>query len=380
MLRILLLLFALPAWGQDRITVAELNLEIDGNSEETVYYGLESGDVLWVSMEVLQGKSIRAFEVLEYPDHSRLLEHETGQVAKSLPVYSRAVYGFRLKNSGRRKAVCRLLIERQPASPATAAFNPAVRWVERLDTTYEVQSETLIQGAETKAVQQRRRVVAKIDTTVATILEKVERVHSRSRLGTSNVAHIAFELPQNRYEPNALEPDRATEVVSWAYWIGIGEEAEKSFLEANAKTAARIAKGLTSGAMKAGFISSGYGALALLAIEGVSFFSTPPAGDNVIYELLQGREGDYQLLSKGNSVAGFGRVDSATQGAFALRLENDNYVDGINVSIKVIAVLETKTYRDEYFSDLQETPFSEHTVVRKPVITKVRIPVLAGGS
>lgn len=372
------MLFALPALGQDWITVAELNLELGANSEETVYYGFETGDVLRVSMEVLQGKTIRAFELSEYPDNSRLLEYETAKVEKSLNVYERGIYSFRLKNSAlMKKSVCRLKIERLPASPAAAAFNPAVRWVERLDTTYEVQSETLVQKDEAKEVQQRRRVLAKVDTSVTTILEKVERVHSWSRLGTSNVSYIAFELPKNRYEPNAQEPYSATEVVSWAYWIGIGEESEKVFNDANAQIASRIAKGLTSGAIRAGFISSGYGALAMLAIEGVSFFSNPPAGDNVLYEVLKGKEGEYQLLSKGNSVTGFGRIDSATQGPFAFRLENDNYVEAINVNIKVIAILETKTYRDEYFSETQQTPFSEHTVVRKPVITRVRVPVLA---
>lgn len=376
----LLLLFTLPALSQEWITVAELTIEVGPNSEEAVYYGFEAGDEVQASLEILEGKELRTFEIEEYPDNSRLLEYNLSGIAdKRIKVYGRGIYRFYLRNSARlKKVVCRLHIRRLPASPATAGFNPAVKWVERIDTSYEVQSETLVEGSEVKEVQQRRRVLARADTSVVTLLEKVERVHSRTKIGSENVAFITFELPQNRYEPDRDEPYQSTEVASWAYWVGAGEEGKKVLDEANVKALARIAKGVTTGAISAGLVSSGYGALALLAIEGVSTFSNPPSGENVKYEILREQKGQRQLLSKGNSVAGFGRVDNHTQGSFAIKLENDNYVEGINVNVKVIAVLETRVYRDEYYTELREIPVSEKTMVRRPIISKVKVPVMAG--
>ncbi|MCO6492762.1 MAG: hypothetical protein J5I98_30365 [Phaeodactylibacter sp.] len=379
----LLAILALPAAlsAQLPVTVAELTVEVGPNSEENFYYGFEAGDLLIARLELTDGKELKAFEVIEYPENSRILEYETeGFEDKRLKVYDRGIFQFRLYNAHRlKKRVCRLHIQRLPASAATVDFNPAVRWEERIDTTYKVRSETVLSGTEVKEVQQRRRVLARVDTNVVTLLDKVERISSRTNLSTDNVAFLDFELPQNRYEPAADDPSLSTEVASWAYWVGTGEEAREWYEQANSSAAARLAKGLAKGAVSAGLISSGYGALALLAIEGISVFSNPPSGENVLYSLLAVEGDERRELSRGNSIAGYGRVDNSTQGKFSLRLENDNYVEGINVNVKVVAVTVTKTYRDEYYAETVETPVNQSTTVREPVLRRVRVPVLAGG-
>lgn len=369
-----------PLLAQLPITVAELTVEVGPNQEENLYYGFETGDLLIASLELLEGKDIKSFEVIEYPDNSRILEYETkGFDDKRLKVYQRGIFQFRLYNANLlKKRVCRIHIKRLPASAATANFNPAVRWEERVDTTYNVQSETVLSGTEVKEVQKRRRVLARVDTNVVTLLDKLERVHSRTNITTDNVTRLAFELPQNRYEPSPADPNLSTEVVSWAYWIGVGEEAREWYQKANGSAVARLARGLTKGAISAGLLSSGYGALALLAIEGVSVFTNPPSGENVKYALLLDQGGEYQELSKGNSITGYGRIDNITQGKFAIQLENDNYVEGINVNVKVVAVTVTKVYEDEYYTETEEVPVNRSTTVREPVLRKVRAPVLVG--
>ena len=373
-----LFFFSITLSAQLPVTVAELTVEVEPNSEENFYYGFETGDLLIVSLELLEGKSLKAFEVIEYPGNSRILEYETGSLDdKRLKVYERGIFQFRLHNTHLlKKRVCRLHIRRLPASAATLNFNPAVRWEERVDTSYKVQSETLLSGTEVKEVQQRRRVLVKTDTNVVTLLDKLERVHSRTNITTDNVSLLTFELPRNRYEPSPEEPDELAEVVSWAYWIGAGEESREWYQKANASALAQLGRGLTKGAISAGLVSSGYGALALLAIEGVSVFSNPPSGENIQYALLSGQGGEYQELSKGNSVTAYGRLDNITQGKFAIRLMNDNYVEGINVNVKVVAVTVTKNYRDEYFTETREAPVQQLKVVREPVLRKVRVPVL----
>ncbi len=373
-----LLFCAAPLSAQLPLTVAELTVEVGANSEENLYYGFETGDLLIVSLELQDGRNLKSFEVIEYPENSRILEYETeGFDDKRLKVYQRGIFQFRLHNANRlKKRVCRLHIRRLPASAATAGFNPAVRWEERVDTTYEVLSETLLPGTGLKEVQQRRRVLAKADTSVLTLMDRMERVHSRTNISMDNITLLAFELPRHRYEPSPEDPGLSTEVVSWAYWIGTGEEAQEWYQKANGSAVARLAKGLAKGAVSAGLISSGYGALALLAIEGVSVFTNPPSGENVKYALLLDQDGEYQELSKGNGITGYGRMDNITQGKFAIRLENDNYVEGINVNVKVVAVAVTKTYRDEYYTETLEAPARQSRIEKKPVLRKV--PVLVG--
>ncbi|MCB9267381.1 MAG: hypothetical protein H6558_20350, partial [Lewinellaceae bacterium] len=374
----LFLFFSSAVSAQLPITVAELTVEVGANSEENLYYGFETGDLLIVSLELLDGKDLKFFEIIEYPENSRILEYETGGFDdKRLKVYQRGVFQFRLQNASLlKKRVCRLHIKRLPASAATVNFNPGVRWEERVDTTFNVQSETLHSGTEVKDVQQRRRVLAGIDTSVVTLLDKVERVHSRTNLTADNETLLEFELPRNRHEPSPEEPAHATEVVSWAYWIGTGEQSREWYQKANESALERLARGLTKGAISTGLLSGGYGALALLAIEGISVFSNPPSGENVQYALLLEENGEYKELGKGNSITGYGRVDNPNQGRFALRLANDNYLEGINVNVKVVAVTVSRTYRDEYFTETREVPVSQSTVVREPVLKRIRFPVL----
>ncbi|MCB9293518.1 MAG: hypothetical protein H6559_10395 [Lewinellaceae bacterium] len=59
----------------------------------------------------------------------------------------------------------------------------------------------MLSGTEVKEVQQRRRVLVRVDTNVVTLLDKVERISSRTNISTDNVAFLDFELPsKNRYE------------------------------------------------------------------------------------------------------------------------------------------------------------------------------------
>ncbi len=364
--------------AQTPVPVAELTIEIGANDETSLYYGFEKGDEIIVDLEVQDGKALKAFEIIEHPENSRVLAYEAeGFISKRLKVNQRGIFQFRFKNTHLlSKRLCRVEIARLPASPATANFNTAVRWEERIDTTYKVQSETIHSGIQVKEVQKRRRVLARVDTNVVTLLDKLERVHSRTHLSTDNVSRLTFELPANRYEPGAEDPVYVSETTSWAYWIGTGEEVREWYEKANGSAVSRIAKGLTKGAVSVGLVSSGYGALALLAIEGVSVFTNPPSGENVKYTLLKQEGEDYRELASGNSITGFGRVDNLTQGRFAIQLENDNYIEGINVNVKVVAVTVSKTYRDEYYTETSEVPVNQSTVVREPLIRRVRVPVL----
>ncbi len=360
--------------AQNELLLADLTLEIAPNKEENVYYGFEKGDQLVLHFELLQGKELKELEVREYPDNARFAAYEVKSLPeKKIEVHQRGIFQIRLRNAGK-KAVVHLQIKRIPANAQTSDFNSNVIWKERIDTLYDIKSEEVLSGSKTEYVNLRRRVARKVDTSVVTLLEQTERIHSTSRINASNKAVLQFDLPLNQYKPNAQEPDFSSEVVAWAYYIGTGEEGEKWYNEANLKA---LGKTATSGAVGAGLISSGYGALALLAIEGISMFSNPPDGENVQYVLWFDEADAVQQLASGNSIVGYGRIDRINQGHFRLELENDNLLEAINVHVKVIAIVVQTTYGDEYYTELRETPVDERKIVREPRLQKVRFPVLA---
>ena len=59
------------------------------------------------------------------------------------------------------------------------------------------------------------------------------------------------------------------------------------------------------------------------------------------------------------------------------QLENDNYVEGINVDVKIIAVTVTQTYENENYMVKSDAPLKEKKVVKVPKIKVVKTAVFA---
>lgn len=347
--------------AQQTIEITDQTLKISG--EEYLYFGFTAGDEVVFSLEEINGKELREVEILRYPDQVVYSNLQVSKTQKRIQIMEEGVYQFRLKHSGLGSRMCHLSIGRIPAAGKTN-FNTAVKWVEQSST------EASIIGYETKQVACSRRVVADIDTTIETILNRTERIHSSTNLN-GNTNSIRFSIPEAVYEPNIHLPYKATETVSWAYAISTGTTGDAWYKSANTKAAA---SNVTKAMISTGFISSGYGALALLAIEGVSMFSSPPvAGDNILFTITN--DASKRPVAEGNSVTAFGKMTQHLSGNYTLQLTNDNMIEAINVDVKIIAVLVTTTYRDEEYLETQFIPIKEQPTVKPE---KVLVPVIGG--
>jgi hypothetical protein len=359
----LLCCFTALGIAQQAIEITDQTLKISG--EEYLYFGFTAGDEVIFSLEEVNGKELKEVEILRYPDQVVYANLQVGMLEKRLRITEEGVYQFRLKHSGFGSRICRVSIGRIPA-PGKASFNTAVTWVERSTT------EAAIIGYETKQVACSRRVVAAIDTTIETILNRTERVHSSTNLN-GNTTSIGFSIPETVYEPNIHVPDKITETVSWAYAISTGTSGDAWYKNANTKAAAT---NVTKTMISTGLLSTGYGALAILAIEGVSMFSSPPGGgDNVLFGITHAADGSAPTIAEGNSVAAFGKVTQYRGGNYTLQLTNGNIIEAINVDVKVIAVIITTTYQDEEYEETQFIPIKEQPTVKPE---KVLVPVIGG--
>src|SRR5690606_8576071 len=129
--------------------------------------------------------------------------------------------------------------------------------------------------------------------------------------GKSQYTYATAEFPQNTYYPSQFNPYKSTEVICWTYWIGVGQKAAEEYAKAN--------KNLSSGITALGAMT-GYGALASLAVTGISMFSNTNIGDNVRYKFYGIQNGQEITFDYGNVISASGRNEKVKQGSFSIEL------------------------------------------------------------
>lgn len=236
---------------------------------------------------------------------------------KSFDIPRTSIYKFRFQNSAISGRVCKILIQRIPASAATQSFNTNVYWRTVSDTTYTATSE---------------RHLVRSDTTIVNVLDQtVARVASQSALtGASNTTIVDFDLPVG--------------TAFWSYYIGVGKEGKQAFDAARDKFLTTTAKQVSK--------IEGYGTMAALAIYGLNLFANVQGRNNVKYwfipdwndvMLFQSRQAFY-AAKQGDVVNDAARMTTPLNGKVYLGLYNDNLVEAIDVIIRVTAVKIDQTW------------------------------------
>jgi hypothetical protein len=319
---------------QESIDVTEQTIKIGGFKEEELLFGFATGDKIIFSFEEINKKELKEVEILEYPGNSKFSDYKTKKVEKTFAVSKQGVYVFRFKNSALGGRICRIKIQRVPATPATAHFNSTVTWVNKQDTTWNTYTKDVVVGYDSVYVQKTKKVLVRTDTVVTALFDKVLRVHSETAIGKTQYTYVTVELPANTALPSQFNPYRSTEVIAWSYWLGVGQKSKEEYDRANNR--------LASGVKVLGALS-GYGALAMLAATGISMFGTPAVGDNVRYRFYGIVNGKEINIDYGNVISASARNEKITQGSFAIELYNDNFRDGIDVNLKIVALQVGKT-------------------------------------
>jgi len=180
---------------------------------------------------------MKEIEIVEYPNNSKFSDYKTKKIEnKTINVTKTGVYVFRFKNSAIAGRICKIKIQRIPASDETKNFNSTVTWINKQDTTWNTYTKDVIIGYDTTYVQKTKRELIKTEQKEELIFDKTQRVHSSTN-SNGNKTNVFFTLPKNE-----TTPFKTTKVISWAYWIGVDEAGNKAW-EQNSKTVSSLAKG-----------------------------------------------------------------------------------------------------------------------------------------
>jgi GH24 family phage-related lysozyme (muramidase) len=364
-----LFLWTATAFGQEPVDVTDQTIKIGGLKEEELHFGFAAGDKIVFSFKEADNKELKEIEIVEYPNNSKFSDYKTKQVDnKTISVTKQGVYIFRFKNSALGGRICKIKIQRIPASEETKNFNSTVTWVNKQETTYNTYTKDVIVGYDTTYVQKTKKELVKTELSEDMIMNKTERVHSINNLDYKNYKTVQVTLPQNE-----ISTYKTKKIVSWAYWIGVGKEATDAWTK-NVNTVKNVASGAAT--------ILGGGPLAGLAIGAVSSLAMPTMGEDVAYwfitdynnaQLFMASQ-TFMQFDKGKGIAAYGKNSNRTQGVFYIGLSNDNQFQGIDANVKISVIWETNYYEDKQYTEMKVTPRYEKKTFSDPVIKTIRVP------
>lgn len=356
------------AYSQEMVDVSEKTIKIKALSEEVFYFGFAQGDKIVFNVEEINGKEIKEVEITEYPENSKFSDFKTKKLEnKQIQVNKKGIYKFRFYNSSLGGRICKIKIQRIPLDEKARNFNTSINWIDKQETTYNTYTKDVTVGYETTFEPRVKKELVKIDTLFTQIFDKTLRVHSETAVGKTPYTYATVELPTNFYYPNQINPYKTKEVISWSYWLGVGQKSQEDYEKSNKK----ISAGITAiGAL------TGYGALASLAVTGVSMFVNTNVGDNVNFKFSGIQNGKEVIIDYGNVISAAGRNDKVKQGAFSVQLFNDNFKDGIDVNLKMVVMQIEKTWQDIKYEEKIVTPKIEKQIFKEPIVTTIKVPIM----
>lgn len=365
------ILTALTSFGQlEPVNVAQLTIKVGAMSTEEFYYGFAEGDQIIFNFEEERGKKLKEIEIAELPGNSKFMDFKSSLIKdRIIQVHKEAVYKFRFYNSSLGKRVCRVTIQRIPKSEDLRTFNTDWKWETRYDTTYVPYTEDSLVGYDTLRYKEKVKELIETKRIDDIVIDRNERVGDKSVVTPRNsYSYVSFALPQDR-----IEPYREERTIAWAYWIGVGKEAQEAYKK-NVQNIGNITSS----------VASIFGTpLAGVAVGAVSTLFTPTNGDNVYYWFLtdytnaQNFKNGYafRYFDKGNGVAGYGKNTNRLHGKYYIGLHNDNNIQDIDVNIKIVVVREIKTYEDNEYERQKVTPRYITLNKQRMVVNKTQIRV-----
>lgn len=325
-----IVLTPLYSFAQDTIDVVEKTIKIGGLSREVEYDGFAEGDKVIFNLIVENKKDLKDITISEYPNSVKFAEHESKLIQnKVLNIARNGIYVFEYYNSNISGRTIHVKIQRVPKSESTKYFNTNIKWVNAIDTSYTTKENTILISS---------------DTSFVNVIDSKVWVHSQTNRNP-NKTIVDFTIPMN--------------TIKWTYWIGVGNEGQEAFQQDQTNFS-------KTGASIIGTINP----LAGFAFE-LFTMTQATGGENVKYYFMRTLEDaqnfmgvlEFMQFKSGDIITDSGLINfgAKTNEKFYIGLENDNVMQGIDVTVKILAVVVTNKY--------------EKVFEKIPIYTNKSIPV-----
>lgn len=354
---------------ENPILVTESTISLNFNETEELFFSFTQGDIIEFDFEMVKGKHMKEIEVFELPNNKVFSGFKVQKISKKqIHIRNKGLYKFKFFSSSLTRRVGKIKIVRIPANESTKDFNTNWKWKTVKDTIYT--SYTIDSITSYKKIKYKEKVRELVNTkNVEDVLfNKSQRVHSYYNENRSST-YLRVDLP------NTIKSELKEEkIIAWAYWIGVGQEAQKAYKE-NIKSVGKLANEITSV----------YGTpLAGLAMGTITELLIPKTGEDVLYTFILDYENaekfingqTYLQFDTGKGIAAYGKNSNLTQGTFYIGLKNDNKLQGIDVDVKIVSIKEVKTFEIvEYTRERKEPNIVKLNKTRMDINeTKIRIP------
>lgn len=366
----MLTLSASVGFSQEIIDVANLNVNLSFQETKDYYFTFDEGDEIVFNFVMKKGRHIKSVEIAT-SSNVKLTEFKAKKITnKKLHVQKKEIYRFRFFSSSLTTRVANVKIQRIPSKNGNSAFNTGWKWLTVRDTVYEPYQKDSLIGYQ--IIPYKETVKELIGTKKKEILlfQKSQRVHSYYNHNKSRT-YLRVDLP--RLETTDLKKER---ILSWAYWIGVGNEGKAAY-EKNVRNFSK----LIGKAANVYFQTP----LAGVALGIITELFIPDKGHDVAYyfmddfryvqSFLDGNQ--FYLFDSGKGRAAFGRNDKRLSGTFYIGLSNDNLTKGIDVEVRVVAIKEIQTFKYKtYNKERKEAQYIKLNKTRMQVKEKnYRVPV-----
>ncbi|AWM14980.1 hypothetical protein DI487_14720 [Flavobacterium sediminis] len=356
--------------NESPILVTENTISLDLDESEELYFSFAENDIIEFDFEMVKGKNLKEVEIYELPNNKIFSEFKAEKFAKKqITIRNKGLYKFKFYSSSITRRIFKIKIYRIPVDESTENFNTNWKWETFRDTTYIPYTIDSITGYKKIKYQEIKRELVKTENIEDILFNKIQRVHSFFN-SNSSYTYLKVDLPKSIN--SELKEEK---LIAWAYWIGVGKEAQKAYQE-NTKSVGNLANG----------IANLYGSpLAGLAVGTITELMIPKTGEDVSYTFISDYEDvknfinglPYSQFDMGKGIAAYGKNSNKTEGTFYIGLHNDNQMQGIDVDVKVVAVKEVKTYEIRVYNKEREEPIKVILNKKRMEIreTKIRVPV-----
>ncbi len=323
------------------IILVKKNTEIKPKSEVTFIFPFKAGDEINSKIELTNGKFIKEFKIFDSSKNTNFKVKKKSKTNHSFEINEDKLLSFQLKNSSKESIFCDVNIQYLPKSNASDRLSLIDN---KNQFTRSLNDKNEIIRFDTITTTTITRVPVKWEKKDEKIIDKYQRVHSLTKIGNENRTSLIIPIPDNR---NTDLENR--ELIGWAYWIGVGDEAKEAW-EFNV----RSIKNLVSK-----FSMASLSPLGALALEVIGELVMPKLGEDVSYAIVDSNGKDKFLkggnikdiinVDHGKGTAGYRYFnDNKYKGKdLYLLLENDNLIQGIDVHVVVVAIYEVIYYKKE---------------------------------